>query len=161
MARLNLVDVKTFWNDDPLKRMVALSFRDATFGVADAARASADWSSVGRSVRARFFATGSDIDSLISIVRASSKVSHWLELGIKPHITPPQTFKVATQSLTGRRSRAFGKRKGYGGKVALKFPDGGFSRAPVPHPGVAAHPFMKPAAALFPALYRNALRRHV
>jgi hypothetical protein len=41
---------------------------------------------------------------------------------------------------------------------ALRFKDGGFSRAAVRHPGMAPRPFLDKVPPLFPAMYRAALR---
>lgn len=152
------VDVKTMWQDDWLQHAVGTSFVQASYKTAALARSNADSSSVARSIGVRFYGGGIAAE-LAAVVRARSPLAHLFELGVKPHAIAP---KNSLQSLIERG------RAGYGGKsrrvrttakgrIAMKFPDGGFARGSVNHPGMQARPFMRPAAAAFPALYNREL----
>lgn len=158
MPNYATVDVKTMWQDDWLENAVGNSFVRASFKTAELARSSADSSAVARSIGTRFYGGGA-ASVLVSIVRASSPLAHLFELGVKPHAIAP---KNSLQSLIERgRQGAGGKsrrvRTSTRGRIAMKFPDGGFARGSVNHLGMQARPFMRPAAAAFPALYNREL----
>jgi hypothetical protein len=67
---------------------------------------------------------------------------------------------VASVSASGLgKVFEFGRRGGYPIEpkgLALKFRGGGFARGTVPGGAMGAEPFLRPAAALFPAFYRRA-----
>lgn len=163
MARLTAVDVKTYWNDEPLKNDVALAFREAVLGVVGVAKTGAPSSAVSRSVYSFFYNRGSR-DNLEAIVRARSPLAHLFELGTEPHnIAPKNSLAALIEKGRSSRSTRQGRRVSATkkGKVAMKFPDGNFSRGSVRHPGMKEEPFMRPAAAAFPALYNRALARRL
>lgn len=158
MPNFVTVDVKTMWQDDWLQHAVGNSFVRASFKTAEIARANADSSSVARSISTRFYGGGL-ANELTAVVRARSPLAHLFELGVKPHAIAP---KNSLQSLIERgRAGGGGKsrrvRASSRGRIAMKFPDGGFARGSVNHPGMAERPFMRPAAAAFPALYNREL----
>lgn len=151
---------QVFWEDSWLKQIGIQSFRAAGIKTKRVAQVKAPARRVARSISVSFFSGGMATGmNVAGILRASSPLAHLFEKGTKRHVIPPANYKGAARALSGARPRSFSKRRGYSGKVALKFPDGGFSRAPVPHPGMGARPFMRPAAALFPGLFRDELRR--
>ncbi len=159
------------WNSGPLQRTVALAFRDAVRDTGKVAKATAPSATVGRSVSSRLYSGGAaTLTNLVGIVRARSPLAHLFEAGTDPHVIAPAAYKFGARALSPnitrdalgniRRSmKASTAFRRAGGRVALKFPDGGFSRAPVTHPGMEAQPFMKPAAAVFGSLFRSRLRR--
>lgn len=152
------VDVKTRWDDSWLENAVGQSFVRASYKTAGVARTGSPSATVARSINTRFFG-GTAADELVAIVQARSPLAHLFELGVKPHAIAP---KNSLQSLIERgRAGGGGKsrrvRASSKGRVAMKFPDGGFARGSVDHPGMAAQPFMRPAAAAFPALYNREL----
>ena len=97
--------------------------------------------------------------NIAGIIRASSPLAHLFELGVNPHAIAP---KGSLASLIERgRAGGGGKsrtvRRSAKARIAMKFPDGGFARGTVQHPGMKAEPFLNPAAAAFPELYSRAL----
>lgn len=153
---------EVFWNDDPLKAAGVRAFVSAGRLARDVAKSGSPSSRVARSTSVRFFsggaATGMDI---AGIIRAGNPLAHLLELGTKPHAIAPRgsIFGVTTSKGGLRKSRRGTTSKT--ARVAMKFPDGGFARGVVRHPGTREQPFMRPAAAAFPALYNRALSQEL
>lgn len=160
------------WWDDTILRQAGLNaFRSSTveagkFAQSGAARSS---SRVARSVTWKSF-TGGKLTgtNLVSIIRAGHPLAHLFEEGANPHVIAPRNSlgsmiargRTASTLRAGRAVRRTSRRGG-GQGVALRFPDGGFSRAPVDHPGMGASPFMKPAAMRWPALFRAHMGRNL
>lgn len=71
------------------------------------------------------------------VVGASAPDAMRLEKGTHPHTEGPRT------------------------KEAMKFPNGGFARGEIQHPGTKGEPFLKPAAEAWPAIVKAELRREL
>lgn len=153
------IQARVFWDDSGLRGAGRAAFVIAGRETAALARSLSPSSHVARSTRARFFSGGaaSGMD-LVGIVRASSPLAHLFELGVDPHPIAP---KNSLQSLIERGRTTTNKsrsvRRTAKGKIAMKFPDGGFARGTVQHPGMAEHPFLRPAAAAFPGFFNRAM----
>lgn len=151
------VQAQVFWDDSPLKAAGVRAFVTAGRQARDVAKAGSHSSRVARSTSVRFFsggaATGMDI---AGIIRAANPLAHLFELGTKPHAIAPKGSIIGVTTARGTLSK---RRRGASSKarIAMKFPDGGFARGVVRHPGMEAKPFLRPAAAAFPALYNRAL----
>lgn len=155
------VQAQVFWNDSPLRAAGRAAFVIAGREAGGVARSLAPSSRVARSVSTRFFsggaATGMDISG---IIRASSPLAHLFELGVNPHaIAPKNSLAALIEKGRASRSTKAGRRvsSSRSGRIAMKFPDGGFARGTVQHPGMAEKPFLRPAAAAFLGLYNRAL----
>lgn len=102
--------------------------------------------------------------NIAGIVRASSPLAHLFEEGADPHGIAPRN---SLQSLIERGRASSSTRQGRSvrrsakGKIAMKFPDGGFSKGTVQHPGMQARPFLRPAAAIFPVLFNRQMSRNL
>lgn len=152
------VDVKTMWQDDWLQHAVGTSFVRASYQTAALARTNADSSRVARSIGVRFYGGGIAAE-LTAVVRATSPLAHLEELGTKPHAIAPRNSlqSLIERGRAGGGGRSRRVRTSSRGRTAMRFPDGGFARGSVNHPGTQARPFMRPSAAAFPALYNREL----
>lgn len=156
------VQAQTYWNDGPLKSKAVAAFRSAGMAAGNVARGAASWGRVRRSVRT-FFSSGGIATGLniAGIIRAGHPLARILEGGAQAHAIAPRN-SLQSQMARGRLGGGGISRRirtSRSGHVAMRFPDGGFSRGSVEHPGIEARPFMRPAAAAFPALFRDKLRR--
>lgn len=142
--------VKSFWNDDWLQAASARAFRDAAYGVKRKVASGTDnWPIkvagpyFGQQLAGakRGVKTGRGDTAVIK----AGGLGPIKEKGAKPHT-------IEASAISGKRRRG-GKRQ------ALKF--GGRYATRVQHPGFRAKPFMRPAAALFPGLYKSALARQL
>jgi hypothetical protein len=156
---------QVWWNDEWLRQAGLAAFKDGVYDVRKVAIAKASSIShrVARSISANLFGGGAASGlNIVGIVRASNFLGAIFEQGAKPHVIAPSNMKYAARSLTGgRKGGALRSFKRHGSGVALRFPDGSFSRGPVTHPGIDARPFLRPSAALFPALYNRALSQRL
>lgn len=156
---------QVFWNDDWLKRAGVQAFVRAGRDAGKVARAKSPSSRVARSISTNFYSGGAKTGmNIAGIIRARNPLSHLFELGVKPHTIAPKGSLAGLIALGRSRTKstASGHKKGVssrGKRIAMKFPDGGFSRGTVDHPGMEAKPFLRPAAAAFPEIYRRALSR--
>ena len=154
---------QTFWDDRWLRAAVKAAFRDAA--LKDKAVAQANARSAGSSGIAQkmFLSYRSDISAVMG---SRDFKAHWFELGTADHWGGPRNYGRGADSfsagsfvkLRSRRSRgATGKGK------AVKFTkgDGGFTSAPFRVPGMNERPYLKPAAATFPAIYRASARARI
>ena len=103
----------------------------------------------------------------VYVLEGKGGLAHLFEGGVKPHTIAPlyyaagaiqQGFVPGTKAMQAiaRRTRRFDKGGG-GANYALKFRTSGrYGRASVQHPGMRAQPYIHPAAAAFPTLYRRA-----
>lgn len=159
------VVVESYWNVGPLQRSIASAFRAACGDVKVLALAKA-WPENRKGLSLRF--SGSDR----AILRAGGPLAHLQEGGAHAHEIPPGAAKTERTSRSRRRSKESGRyetitrtstRKKSGGRTALKFThgDGGFSRAPVQHPGFRAEPFLHPAAAALGEAFNVQARRRL
>lgn len=158
---------QVFWDDSPLKQATRQAFVNAGREAGGLAKVKSPSRTVARSIGVRFYsggeATGMDI---AGIIRARSPLAHLFESGTKPHAIAPKGSLQGLIALGRSRgkSSSSGHKRGVsarGKSVAMKFPDGGFARGTVQHPGMQARPFLLPAAAAFPRLYHAALSRHL
>ena len=141
------ITASVFWNDAPLKGALKGAFRVSVIQAAAVAAGNVRGSSGVRS-KTKAIITGDGV----AIVKSTDFKAHWWEEGIDQHVIGPRN--LGRGRGTGLRSR---RRKSSTGKgVALKFPDGGFSRAPIQHPGMAERPFLRPMLPIWPVLYRRA-----
>lgn len=153
------ITAQVFWNDSGLRSAGREAFVIAGRQAGAIARAGAPSSRVARSISTRFFTGGGATGlNIAGIIRASSPLAHLFELGVDPHPIAP---KNSLQSLIERgkttKNKSRSVRSTAKGRIAMKFPDGGFARGTVQHPGMGAEPFLNPAAAAFPELYSRAL----
>lgn len=150
---------QVFWNDSGLRAAGREAFVVAGRQAGGVARAASPSSHVARSISTRFFSGGGATGlNIAGIIRASSPLAHLFELGVDPHPIAP---KNSLQSLIERgrttTTKSRSVRMSAKGRIAMKFPDGGFARGTVQHPGMAAKPFLRLGAAAFPELYARAL----
>lgn len=151
---------QVFWNDSGLRSAGREAFVIAGRQAGAIARAGAPSSRVARSISTRFFTGGGATGlNIAGIIRASSPLAHLFELGVKPHAIAPKNSlaSLIERGRTGGGGKSRSIRRSAKGKIAMKFPDGGFARGTVQHPGMQAEPFLNPAAAAFPELYSRAL----
>lgn len=154
-----MVQAQVFWNADPLRSVGVKAFVAAGRQARDVAKSAATSRRVARSTSVRFFSGGATTGmDVAGVIRASSPISHWFEEGVKPHMIGPSLGLGVTTAKGGLRT-SVSKSRSKKRRGALKFPDGGFSKAPVRHPGMAAKPFLRPAAAAFPQFYNAQLAR--
>jgi hypothetical protein len=149
---------EVYWNDDWLKQAGLRAFRSAGVKTRGVAVARAPAARVRRTISLSFFSGGAVTGlNIAGILRAGSPLAHLFELGVERHNIAPKNSLASRMS----RGRSTGRNVGMSkkGRIAMKFPDGRFARGTVSHPGMAAKPFMRPAASTFPGFFRNDLRR--
>jgi hypothetical protein len=143
---------QSFWNDDYLKQAGVAAFRGAAFDVRDIAKARCTSKRVRDRISASFFSGGATTGlDIAGILRAGHFTAPMLEQGTKAHDIAPRASLATVLKKRQRRK----------GRVAMKFPDGGFARGIVRHPGTRAQPFMQPAAEAFPTAFVRQLARRL
>lgn len=162
MAGLTGAQMKVVWNATPLQNDFKNAFRRAGIATKRFAQAKSHSRTVARSMGVSFYSGGpASGASIVGILRARSPLAHLQELGVGPHVIAPSGVRsVRKGSVRLGRSSAIAYDPDAGGTVrgrrsAMKFPDGGFARGPVEHPGHKAYPALRPAAAFFPATFRR------
>lgn len=153
-----------WWDDQWLKTGAKKAFASAARKTGDAARIKAPGSHIRRSITLSIGGRATD-SSMVGILRARSPLAHLFELGVQPHTIAPSGVRSTRKGRTrlGRAGAiAFDPDSGSvvrGRRQAMKFPDGGFARGAVSHPGMRAQPFMRPSAALFVGFFNNEFRK--
>jgi hypothetical protein len=114
------------WRPEPFNARLIAAARPAAAEVAVAARAKAAGAS--KRVAASIFVSGTTTNFLLG---SRSPLGVLFEKGVGPHEINPK-------------------------KKVLKLADGSFVTGSVPHPGMAAKPFLQPSLALWAPAYRRA-----
>lgn len=123
--------IRTTWNDTKVRAAFTSAYPVAVKACAAEARGRARWNHVASTVQPVIRQVGLSGEGGVGV-----GASDWrrLEFGTRPHTEAP----IEAQ--------------------ALKFPDGGFARGRVPHPGTHAEPFLAPVLPQFAPIYREAVR---
>ena len=142
--------VKSFWNDSWLQAASDRAFKTAAYGVKQKVQGGVDGWPI--KVGGPYF--GQQLAGAKRGVRTGRGDTAVIKAGglgpIKEKGAKPHTIEAS--AISGKRRRG-------GRRSALKFGDRYATR--VQHPGFRARPFLRPAAALFPGLYKSALARQL